>query len=93
MTKLEKVDFIVTELNGFMDGVDAPFWSEEFGCTADEIVPQYGFGYTNDGTIMYLPDLTKVPIPIEKLYTELLQAHGHIDDMRALIFWIYRLSE
>lgn len=96
MTKLEKADFIVSELNGFMDGVDAPFWAEEYECPIDEIVSRFGFGYTNDGTIYYMTDkfnMTEVQIPLDKLYDELLHAQGHIDEMRTLIFWIEYVSE
>lgn len=90
----DKKDKIVSQLNNFMES-DSDFWTEEFGCEKEDIVPDYGFGYTNEGNHIYYlakDDAIEVPVDLEVLESS-LQKCTTSDDYRNLIFWIYEQSE
>lgn len=93
----ELVDVITTKLNNFMEE-DHEFWETEFGCEFDEIVDQYGFGWSiqNDQEkFSYLSgdNVIDVNIPLEDIINKIIEVGKDADGLRKVIFWIYEVSE
>lgn len=93
----ELVNVITTKLNNFMEQ-DHEFWEVEFGCEFDEIVNQYGFGWSiqnGEEKFHYLSgdNVIDVNIPLEDIINKIIKAGKDIDGLRKVIFWIYEVSE
>ncbi len=91
MTQNTKVERIVEWLNDGFEN-DAMYWKDEFGCEPEDIIEDFGFGYDENHTIKYLPDLDEVRIPVDALYAMLKDAKHDKLKMRILINEIFRES-
>ena len=93
----ELVDVITTKLNNFMEE-DHKFWEAEFGCDFDEIVNNFGFGWSiqnGQEKFSYLSgdNVIDVNIPLEDIINKIIEVGKDVDGLRKVIFWIYEVSE
>ena len=82
-------DWAVSKLNNSME--EDEFWCKEFECKKDEIVVNFGFGYSNnDENISYVDgdNIIKLIIPLDEICSSLFKLED-ASEIRQYIFWIY----
>lgn len=75
MSNLDPIDtllYITSELNNYMDLHVAEFEEVSGGCTEDDIITKFGFGFTTDDNRLFhvsYDDIEVCSIPVEDLNT------------------------